>query len=164
MEQQRQLDEKKAAEVAKAKAEDQAREQQEQELERERQKHADEQARWEEDYALEEDPTFAWQPNQTEAPEQKPQSGAEQSFTSAQQTRQDANPDSTISPVPASQDILEDQGWGADFDRALREGSDHLKVGYSSQSEIDESMFEEFLEQSAFDDDKTSNPSDSFLS
>lgn len=47
---------------------------------------------------------------------------------------------------------LDDRGWGTEFDQALLEGNNDLTIGMTSRQEIDESMFEEFLEQSAFDE------------
>lgn len=124
---------------------------------------ADEQARWEEEYALEEDPNFAWQP-QTQPCQEEPHSVNE----SIGQIPASKIPDTTAEAAP-SRDMTPtaknnrqgspyvDQGWGADFDKALLEGNNDLTVGLSAESGIGESMFAEFLEQSAFTEDESSS-------
>lgn len=62
LEEEQELEERQA-EVQRAR-DHATRRQQEEEEETQRQKQAEDHARWEEEYALEEDPTFAWQPPQ----------------------------------------------------------------------------------------------------
>lgn len=124
---------------------------------------ADEQARWEEEYALEEDPNFAWQSKpQTCKEEARPdkESTRESSPSEVSHTTAGAAPLRDMAPTTKNSrqgSPYVDQGWGADFDKALLEGNNDLTVGLSAESGIDESMFAEFLEQSAFTEDESSS-------
>lgn len=154
LEEEQELEERQAEEALQRERDDATRRQQEEEEEKQRQKQAEDQARWEEEYALEEDPTFAWQPLQQESKDTEAKSNSQASQPVMDQAHEgDEHVGSEGMPTLPSQPAQEDRGWGTEFDKALLEGNNDLNVGFSTQTEIDETMFEEFLEQSAFNED-----------
>lgn len=157
LEQQKREEEMRLEEQAKRKAEDEIMQQEHEETEKERHKLAEEQARWEEEYALEEDPDFAWQPTQQASATlvaSKIGTTSEQ-VSDTEAAKMVAEP--SYNPATAQngefKEAYDDRGWGADFDKALQEGNNDLTIGLSAASEVDESMFAEFLDQTAFTND-----------
>lgn len=125
--------------------------------ERERHSEAEEQARWEEEYALEEDPDFAWQPTvQVSDPELKIAASLPSPCEASDTKATGPLHASSQATIPTGDADLEEhpcdnQGWDADFNKALSEGNNNFTTGVSI--ETDESIFAEFLEQGAFGED-----------
>jgi len=160
LKQQKLMEEQRQEQLERQKEAEEARIKQEALEEAQRQSQADEQARWEEEYALEEDPAFTWRglastAGSTDTPIPDKDEDMPSAEAAASPSKQDT---SQISDPKPQTGQFDDQGWGADFDKALLEGENGLKLSDAAAEQEDNSIFDEYLEHSAFKDGEEDAP------